>query len=111
MSIQRSPASWARAIPVVATSSHRGVQAILAGVGQEGPQLLWGPDLQLGGGAPRWGDGVGDVADQVAEADGVFEGPVEHGVDVAHGLGGQALAGAAGVGGGGAGGAGGVGGG
>jgi hypothetical protein len=70
----------------------------VAGVGQEGPQLLWGPDLQLGGGAPWWGDGVGHVADQVAEADGVLEGPVEHGVDVADRLGGQALAVASGVG-------------
>jgi hypothetical protein len=67
-------------------------------MGQEGPQLLGGPDLQLRGGATWWSDGVGHVADQVAEADGVFEGPVEHGVDVAHGLGGQALAVAAGVG-------------
>jgi len=61
-------------------------------VRQEGPQLLWGPDLHLRGGGPRWGDGVGHVADQVAEAGGVSEGPVQHGVDVAHRLGGQALA-------------------
>jgi hypothetical protein len=61
-------------------------------VGQEGSQLLRGPDLHLRRGAPRRGDGVGHVADQVAETDGVPEGPVQHRVDVAHRLGGQALA-------------------
>src|SRR6266498_3024210 len=70
----------------------QGVQAILASVGQEGPQLLWGPDLHLRRGATRRADRVGHVTDQVAEADGVSKGPVQHGVDVAHGLGGQALA-------------------
>jgi hypothetical protein len=68
------------------------IQAILARVRQQGPQLLGSPDLHLRGGAPRRGDRVGRVADQVAEADGVLEGPVQHGVDVAHRLGGQALA-------------------
>jgi hypothetical protein len=63
------------------------VQAIVASVGQEAAELLGGPDLHLGGGAPGWGDGVGHVADQVAEADGILEGPVQHRVDVAHRLG------------------------
>jgi hypothetical protein len=76
----------------------QGVQAVVARVRQEGAQLLWGPDLHLRRGAPRWGDRVGHVADQVAEADGVSKGPVQHGVDVAHGLGGQALAVPSGVG-------------
>jgi hypothetical protein len=40
----------------------------------------------------RRGDGIGHVTDQVAETDGVLQGPVEHRVDVADRLGGQALA-------------------
>jgi hypothetical protein len=48
----------------------------VADVRQEGAQLLGGPDLHLWGGAARWGDHVGHVADQVnhswyAEADSV----------------------------------------
>jgi copper chaperone CopZ len=48
-----------------------GVQVIMASVRQEGPQLLGGPDLHLGRGAPRRGDRISYVTDQVAEAHGI----------------------------------------
>jgi hypothetical protein len=53
-----------------------GREAIVADVHQEGTQLLRSPDLHLRGDARRWDDGIGHVAVQVAEADGVLSGPM-----------------------------------
>jgi hypothetical protein len=70
----------------------------VAHVGEEGAQLLWAPDLPLGGGAVGWVDVVGPVVGHIAPAGRILQGPVEQGMDVADGLGRQALAVASAVG-------------
>jgi hypothetical protein len=90
-----APAEAGQLGPTHASRGHQDperVQPVVAHVSEEGAQLLRAPDLPLRRCAMRWVDVIGPVVGHIAPAGRIFQRPVEQRMDVADGLGRQALA-------------------